>query len=63
MTKTDSKLLGKVLGALLKKQYPQATSSDKNWITLDVLLEWIPWPSYLQIVQQGQSISLDTLIY
>ena len=50
MISTDSKLLGVVLGKVLKKQYPDLNS---YWITLDVLLDWVLWPNYLKIVHQG----------
>jgi len=53
MTAKGSKILGKVLGELLKDQYPQLPSSDQEWITLDVLLEWTLWPMYLTVAQEG----------
>ena len=51
MTSTNSKLLGNFLGEVLKKEYPHLNTND--WITLEVLLSWALWPSYLKIVQQG----------
>ncbi|XP_064403130.1 E3 ubiquitin-protein ligase RNF213-like isoform X2 [Halichondria panicea] len=59
MISTDSKLLGVVLGKVLKKQYPDLNS---YWITLDVLLDWVLWPNYLKIVHQGsESLLKDGL--
>ena len=51
----NSKLLGNVLGTILKKKYPQLNEDDtvNDWITLDVLLEWDLWPNYVKIVKQG----------
>ena len=57
MTEADnnSKLLGNVLGTILKKKYPQLNEDDtvNDWITLDVLLQWDLWPNYVKIVKQG----------
>ena len=51
MASTNSNLLGNFLGEVLKKEYPHLNTND--WITLEVLLSWALWPSYLKIVQQG----------
>ncbi len=70
MTSTDSKLLGVVLRKVLekqypilnpenRKQYPQLKPEDIDWITLDVLLDWVLWPNYLKIVQQGYTTCTD----
>ena len=60
MASTDSKLLGSVLGKVLKKEYPLLSANDTNdWITLDVLLSWVLWPNYLKIVQQGIFLCLS----
>ena len=48
-------VFGQVLGTILEKRYPQLKKEDtkNDWITLDVLLEWVVWPNYLKIVVQG----------
>ncbi len=54
MTKENSVTFGKVFGDILEKRYPQLMEeSSHDWITLEVLLEWIIWPTYLKIVKQG----------
>ncbi len=66
MTKEDSVAFGKVFGAILEKRYPQLTEDNSHdWITLEVLLEWIVWPTYLKIVKQGSIIAhfVAPLIY
>ncbi len=45
---SHSKLMGQVLGTLLKKKYPQ-WSSDKDDLTLDDLLNWHYWPAFIRI--------------
>ncbi len=52
ITKQDSRAFGAIFSSLLEKRYPQL-SQDNDWITLDVLLEWVVWPNYLKIMQQG----------
>ncbi len=54
MFREDSKAFGNLLGVILEKRYPELKKGSENgWITLDILLEWVVWPNYLTIVQQG----------
>ncbi len=66
ITVDDSRLLGNVLGAMLKKRYSQLNDEDEvnDWITLDILLNWELWPNYVKIVQQGKLIykHLNTIL-
>lgn len=50
-------MFGQILSSILKKRYPQLEGDQKEygWISLDVLLEWVVWPNYLKLVQQGVS--------
>ena len=49
-----SKEFGLVLSTVLERHYyTKLNGSDNSWITFDVLLGWIAWPSYLRIIQQG----------
>ncbi len=61
MIKENSRAFGKVFGDILEKRYPQLKehNSGHDWITLKVLLEWLVWPTYFKIVQQGSNCMLS----
>ncbi len=65
-----SKVFGRILSTILEKRYRKLIKADGEygWITLDVLFEWVVWPNYLKLVQQGAScqyfdIFLFTVLY
>ena len=52
---THSERVGKLLGTLLKKEYPNLDPLGKEVVsvTFDELLKWHLWPSFIKI--QGNS--------
>ena len=45
----NSERVGSLFGRLLKKQYPQLEFQSTLSVSLDDLLEWSYWPSFIKI--------------
>ena len=48
-------MFGHVLSFILEKHYHDELKNETyEWITLDTLLDWVAWPNYIKIFQQGK---------
>ena len=51
---SGSKRMGKLLGNMLKKQYPNLHPGNDIFISLDELLQWNLWPNFINTIVYGE---------